>query len=294
MAQIAETCEWVPEKPPRTFLEAVQFFYFIHLVRYLEFSTIGIGVRLDLLLGSFYENDLKAGRINREEALEILQLLWIKFMELGFVYSPMLTSVYGGVASLQALTIGGTDVNGNDITNDLTYLILETGKTMQSIEPSLAMRVHDGTPDELLSEAVDVIRTGVGYPALFNDEALVPLLQKWGAPLEDARNYASSGCVYMDLPAKNMVRRALGYFVLPKCLWWALHRGIDPETGEQWGASTADPSTFRSWEDVFDAYLEQVLFFTQIHSSFFSEYTFKEICVIAITFDLPRRSHLHS
>ncbi len=263
LEQIAETCEWVPENPPRTFLEAVQFFYFIHLVRYLEFSTVGIGVRLDLLLGSFYEDDLKAGRITREEALEVLQLLWIKFMELGFVYSPLLTSVYGGVASLQALTIGGTDAHGKDITNSLTYLILETGKTMQSIEPSLAMRIHDGTPDELLSEAVDVIRTGVGYPALFNDEALVPLLEKWGAPLEDARDYSSTGCVYMDLPAKNMVRRALGYFVLPKCLYWALHQGVHPETGEQWGARTADPSTFERWEDVFEAYLEQVLFFTR-------------------------------
>ncbi|MCP4630882.1 MAG: hypothetical protein GY850_46350 [bacterium] len=263
LAQIAETCGRVPENPPRTFLEAVQFFYFIHLIRYLEFSTIGIGVRLDIILGTFFEDDLKAGRITRAEAAEILQLLWIKFMELGFVYSPLLTSVYGGVASLQALTIGGTDVDGNDITNDLTYLILETGKTMQSIEPSLVMRVHDGTPDKLFSGAVDVIRTGVGYPSLFNDEALVPLLQKWGAPLEDARNYASSGCVYMDLPAKNMVRRALGYMVLPKILWWAFHRGINPETGEQWGAQTADLSTFKSWQDVFDAYLEQVLFFTR-------------------------------
>lgn len=263
LAQIAEVCERVPASPPRNFLEAVQFFYFVHLVRYLEFSTIGIGVRLDVVFRTFYEDDLKAGRITREEALEILQLLWIKLMELGFVYSPLLTSVYGGVASLQALTIGGTDADGNDVTNDLTYLVLETGKTMRSIEPSLAMRIHDGTPDELLSKAVDVIRTGVGYPSLFNDEALVPLLQKWGVPVLDARDYASTGCVYMDLPGKNMVRRAVGYFVLPKCLWWALQRGIDPKTGEQWGARTADPSTLGSWEDVFGAYLEQVLFFTQ-------------------------------
>jgi formate C-acetyltransferase len=166
------------------------------------------------------------------------------------------------VASLQALTIGGTDSEGKDVTNDLTYLVLETAKTMKTIEPSIALRVHNGTPDELLSAATDIIRTGIGYPSLFNDEALVPLLEKWGVPPEDAKGYAVSGCVYMEIPGKNITRRVEGYFVLAKCLWWALHQGVDPKTGEQWGARTPDPATFTSWENIFEAYLEQVKFFT--------------------------------
>lgn len=262
LEEIARTCQWVPANPPRTFLEAVQFFYFIHLVRYLEYSTLGIGIRLDYLLGPYYERDLEEGRVTRDEALEILQLLWVKFLELGLVYSPLVTSVYGGVASLQAVTIGGTDRKGQDVTNGLTYLVLETAKTMRTIEPSIALRVHEGTPEKLLSEATDVIRTGIGYPSLFNDEALIPLLEKWGVPGEDAKGYAVSGCVYMEIPGKNITRRVEGYFVLAKCLWWALHQGVDPKTGEKWGARTPDPATFRSWEDVFDAYLEQVRFFT--------------------------------
>jgi len=259
---VARTCEWVPANPPRTFLEAVQFFYFIHLVRYLEYSTLGIGLRIDYLLGPYYEKDLAEGRITREEALETLQLLWVKFLELGLVYSPLVTSIYGGVASLQAVTIGGTDREGRDVTNDLTYLVLETAETMRSIEPSLALRIHRDTPDELLSRATDVIRLGIGYPSLFNDEALVPLLEKWGVPSKDAKGYAVSGCVYMEIPGKNISRRVVGYFVLPKCLWWAFHRGINPETGEQWGVRTADPADFYSWEDLLSAYLEQVKFFT--------------------------------
>ena len=262
LREIARNCERVPAKPPRTFLEAVQFFYFIHLVRYLEYSTLGIGIRLDYLLGPYYEKDLEEGRITRDEALEVLQLLWVKFLELGLVYSPLVTSVYGGVASLQALTIGGTDGKGRDVTNELTYLVLETANTMKTIEPSIALRVHKGTPDELLSEATDIIRTGIGYPSLFNDEALVPLLEKWGVPPEDAKGYAVSGCVYMEIPGKNITRRVEGYFVFAKCLWWALHQGVDPKTGEQWGARTHDPATFTSWGDVFNAYLEQVKFFT--------------------------------
>jgi pyruvate formate-lyase/glycerol dehydratase family glycyl radical enzyme len=262
LEEIARTCERVPANPPRTFLEAVQFFYFIHLVRYLEYSTLGIGLRVDYLLGPYYEKDLKEGRITEDEALEILQLLWVKFLELGLVYSPLVTSIYGGVASLQAITIGGIDGKGRDVTNGLTYLVLETAKTMRIIEPSIALRVHDGTPDELLSKATDVIRTGIGYPSLFNDEALIPLLEKWGVPKEDARRYAVSGCVYMCIPGKNVTRRVMGYFVLGKCLWWALHQGINPKTGEQWGAKTPDPATFATWEDVLEAYLDQVHFFT--------------------------------
>jgi formate C-acetyltransferase len=262
LQEIHETCSWVPENPPRTFIEAIQFFYFIHLVRYLEYSTLGIGIRIDYLFGPYYEKDVREGKITREEALEILQLLWIKFLELGLVYSPLVTSIYGGVASLQAVTIGGTDGDGRDVTNELTYLVLEAAETMKTIEPSIALRIHDGTPEKLLSKAVDVIRTGIGYPSLFNDNAIIPLLEKWGVPPEDARKYSVSGCVYMCIPGKNITRRVVGYFVLPKCLWWALHQGINPKTGEQWGARTPDPSRFRSWEDVLEAYIEQVKFFT--------------------------------
>jgi len=261
LEEIARACEWVPENPPRTLFEAVQFFYFIHLVRYLEYSTLGIGLRVDYLLGPYYEKDLKEGRITRDEAIEILELLWAKFLELGLVYSPMLTSIYGGVASLQAVTIGGTDREGRDVTNEMTYLVLEAAEKMRTIEPSIALRVHDRTPEELMSKAIDVIKTGLGYPSLFNDEALIPLLEKWGVPLEDAKAYGVSGCVYMCIPGKNIGRRVVGYFVLAKCLWWALRQGVKPDTDEQWGARTTDPATFTSWEHVFEAYLEQVKFF---------------------------------
>ena len=262
LQEIAHTCEWVPANPPRTFIEAIQFFYFIHLVRYLEYSTLGIGVRIDHLFGPFYEKDLKEGRITKEETLGILQLLWIKLNELGLVYSPTVSSVYGGVASLQAVTIGGTDEKGKDVTNELTYLTLEAAKTLKLIEPSIVLRIHEGTPDEVYSKAVDCIKTGIGYPSLFNDEALIPLFERWKVPSADARNYAVTGCVYIEIPGKNMMRRSVGYFVFPKCLWWALHQGVNPKTGEQHGARTPDPATFKSWEDVLDAYAEQVRFFT--------------------------------
>ena len=258
---IAITCEGVPENPPRSLLEALQSFFFIHVIRYIEYSTLGIGVRFDKIFGPYYEKDLQDNKITKGEALELLQLLWVKFHELGLVYSPMLSGIYGGVESLQALTLGGVDENGKDITNEMTYLVLETAETMRTLEPSIALRYHDGTPDRLLSKASEVIRTGIGYPSFFNDKSMIPMLEKWGVPAADARDYAVTGCVYIEIPGKNIARRAHGGLILPKCLWWALHRGKNPKTGEQWGAPTPDPESFKSADDLLNAYLEQVRFF---------------------------------
>jgi formate C-acetyltransferase len=261
LLEIAEACRRVPEHPPRTLAEALQSFFFIHVMRYLEYSTLGIGVRFDKIFGPYLERDLANGTITREKALELLELLWVKFNELGLVYSPLLTAIYGGVASLQAITLGGVDSDGDDVTNEMTYLVLETAHRMRTLEPSIALRYHAGTPDQLLSKTIDVIRTGIGYPSLFNDTSIIPTLKKWDVPDNDARDYAVTGCVYLEIPGKNVARRAYGGMVLPKCLWWALHQGKNPKTGQQWGASTPDPRTFTSADDVLDAYLQQVRFF---------------------------------
>lgn len=261
LEEIARTCSRVPESPPRSFPEALQSFFFIHLVRYIEYSTLGIGVRFDKVFAPFYEKDLEEGHITREEALELLQLLWVKFHDLGLVYSPMLSGIYGGVEALQAVTLGGVDEGGKDVTNPLTFLVLEAAESMRTLEPSIALRYHPGTPEGLLDRVADILGTGIGYPSFFNDAAIIPLLESWGVPLEEARDYAVTGCVYIELPGKNIARRAWGGLILPKCLWWALHRGIDPWTGEQHGAPTPDPRDFTSAEDLLEAYLAQVRFF---------------------------------
>ncbi|MDD5311615.1 MAG: pyruvate formate lyase family protein [Dehalococcoidia bacterium] len=259
---IAATCDRVPENPARTFQEALQSFYFVHCVtRQIEFVSTGIGIRFDLCMGPFYKKDIEAGRITRGDALDLLKRLWIKFEGQGFAYSQTLSGIYGGVQTLSAMNIGGVDRDGNDVTNEMTYLVLDTAKEMMTLQPNITLRIHKGTPTELFNRATDVIATGVGYPSLFNDEALVPLLQRWGSPLEEARDYAMAGCVYIEIPGKNGHRRMAGYFNLAKCLWWALHRGINPKTGEQYGAPTKDPATFKSIEEVMDAFLEQVRFF---------------------------------
>jgi formate C-acetyltransferase len=167
------------------------------------------------------------------------------------------------VASLQAITLGGLDDNGNDVTNEMTYLVLECAEMMRSPEPTIVMRYHDGTPRELLSKAVDVVKTGIGYPSFFNDKAILPLLAHWEVPVKDANDYAVSGCVYLEIPGKNIARRAYGGLILPLALWYAMNQGKSQWSDQQVGAATPDPLTFKSIDDLTDAYAAQVEFFAK-------------------------------
>ncbi len=257
---IASICARVPEYPPNTLQEALQSFFILHLVRNMEYATLGIGVRFDKVFGPYLEQDLKEGRITREQVLTLLQLLWVKFHELGLIYSPTLSSIYGGVASLQAITLGGINEYGNDVTNEMTHLVLETGRLMQTPEPTIALRYHDGIPSDVLSKAVDVIKTGIGYPSFLNDKAMLPLLDFWQVPAEHAYDYAVSGCVYVELPGKNISHRAIGGISLPNALMLALKQGRCSITNELVGKLTPDPLSFQSIDELVEAYLEQVRF----------------------------------
>ena len=264
LAEIAKACDWVPANPPRTLREVIQFFWFIHVITHqIEFIAIGIGARLDMLFNPYYMKDKKEGKITRGEALELLKDLWANFEGCSQMYTPLISGVYGGGHLLQSMVIGGVDSEGKDVTNDMSYLILEAAESIRTLQGSICLRYHDGTPKDFLLKAIDVIRTGIGYPALFNDKSMIPRILSWGFSLEEARNYVIYGCVYLQIPGANSMHTGGGYIVLPKCLWWALHQGIDPKTGEQRGTPTPDPATFESIEDVMNAYLEQIRFFTK-------------------------------
>ena len=259
---IAQVCEWVPANPPRTLREAMQFFWLVHvIIHQIEFIAIGIGARLDVLFNPFYVRDIEAGRITREEALDLMKDLYINFEGCSQMYSPTMSGVYGGGHLLQSLVIGGVDREGNDVTNEMSYIILDAAKEVQTLQGSICLRYHENTPKDLMLKAIEVIRTGVGYPALFNDKSMIPLVQNWGFTLEEARDYVIFGCVYLHIPGLNAMHQGGGYLVVPKCVLWALHQGKNHKTGEQWGAATPDPNEFKSISDLMDAYAEQVRFF---------------------------------
>jgi len=260
---LAEICDWVPENPARTFHEAMQCFLLIHLITgFIELPSVGCGVRLDKVMYPYYKEDMEEGRLTREEALNLVESVWIKFEEMGFIHPPRLFGSAGGGLAWQNVTLGGVDEEGNDITNDLSYMILDATRELHSVQPPLCLRYSDRMPRDLVLRAIDTQRTGVAQPALFNDRMMIPYLTEKGIPLEDARDYAISNCMSWTIPGKSMVyRQGMGMFSFTNCLMLALNQGVDWLSGQQVGYPTPDPLTYKSIDEIIDATFQQYVFF---------------------------------
>ncbi len=265
LEQITESCNWVSENPPRTFYEALQLWYFVFLInRVIDLPTAGMGDRFDYIFYPFYKRDREQGRITSAEALELFEHVWIKLTELPDL-APLIAAS-PSKASLRCVTIGGQDSLGRDITNELTYLVMDSVKPLKLIEPMICVRLHRNTPDEFLYRLADALREDAGHYGIFNDEFAIPYLMSRQIPTEDARNWAvedSLRLVVAGKPMSHRVTSGMG-FALPKCLEYALNQGRDYKFfgGRQVGAATKDPLNFNSIDDVVQAYLEQVRFFT--------------------------------
>mgnify|MGYP001052504546 CR=1 FL=1 len=272
LEELGEICDWVPGNPPHTFHEALQCYWFINLVtRILDLQSSGNGERLDQIFYPFYKRDKEEGRITREEAEELMEHLILKANEEGGLIPPGF-GWSGGVTITRVSTIGGQTHDGEDATNEVTYIILDAKNAIGLVQPaSIAVRLHRRTPEALLRKVAESLRLRSGAYSFFNDEEMIPYLLNFGIPLRDARDYSTDGCMRWMLPGKAMAHRALGgTMVLPKCLEYALYQGVDKFTGKQIGAKTPNPSTFTSIEDVIQAYLEQLRFFTEKHVAIYN------------------------
>ena len=258
--KIAEICDWVPGNPPRTLHEALQCYYFILLLtKVIDLQAPGTGDRFDQIIYPFYRRDKEEGRITREEAQELVEFLFLKQNEFGDLVPPLMEAL-----TLRVSTIGGVTPKGDDATNEMTYIAMDAKDAMGLAQPALAVRIHNKTPKAFMYRIVESLRTNAGVYSFFNDNFYMQHLTSLGLPIEDARNYAIEGCMRWIIPGKAMGMRALGgNFALPKCLEYALNQGIDKFSGKQWGFPTADPRTFTSIEDLIEAYLTQVKFFTE-------------------------------
>jgi len=265
LEQIAEVCDWVPESPARNLHEAIQCYFFLVLItRVIDLQTSGLGERIDQILYPFYKKDKEEGRITREEAQELLEYVRLKMNEFGELVPPTAGGGGGFVVTTRVTTVGGQTPQGDDATNEMTYIVIDAAKTIKLTQPSIAIRLHKNTPPELLYAVTDALRQAPGVFSLINDEMMIPHLLDLGIPLEDARNHSIEGCMRWIIPGKPMSFRALGgMFALPRCLELALYQGVDKFSGKQIGARTPDPLTFTSIDDLIEAYFAQVRFFVE-------------------------------
>jgi pyruvate formate-lyase/glycerol dehydratase family glycyl radical enzyme len=255
---IARANRNVPANPPRTFHEAMQAFWY-HWI--MIGSGTAAGGRFDQYMYPYYAADLEAGVIDREGALELLECLRVKVMELyGIGGGKSQRAKWSGQARWNNWVIGGVTPDGRDATNDLTYLILEAAKETQLPHHTITLRVHDQTPEELLMAAMDVVKTGIGMPALVGDRSYLAYLEGNGVPLETARDYALAGCLDAALPGGSRTN-ATGMFVVPLVLELALNNGVYRRSGEQLGPQTGDADDFASFDDVLRAFKTQLAHF---------------------------------
>jgi formate C-acetyltransferase len=258
LRRIAAACERVPARPARTFWEALQSFWFIQLIPQIEANGFSITPgRFDQYMYPYYRADMEAGRLSQDEAQELLECLWIKFSELARVDDRGMAEISAGYASGQNLCIGGKTGSGGDATNALSFMCLAANEHLQLPQPNFTLRLHRGTPQELLDAAVRVIARGNGMPQVLDDEIIIPALLNQGIPLREARDYIPVGCD--EITVLGMWGRCNGGYVnLAKALELALNDGRCRLSGEPIGPPTGSAEGFSTFPDLLEAVLRQV------------------------------------
>ncbi len=254
---IAENCRRVPEKPAENFWQAVQSFWFIQQVLQIESSGHSISPgRFDQYMYPFYSKDINSGRIDREGAQELLDCLWIKLNDINKCRDAASAKGFAGYSLFQNLIVGGQDSEGKDVTNDLSSMCIEASLHTHLPMPSLSIRVWNGTPHKIMVKAVELTRTGIGLPAYYNDEVIIPALMSRGIPLEDARNYNIIGCVEPQVPGKTDGWHDAAFFNMLRPLELTFSNGW--EDGELVTLETGDVRNFTSFDQLYDAYKKQM------------------------------------
>jgi formate C-acetyltransferase len=263
---LAGICDRVPENAPKTFWEALQYYWFVHLGVITELNTwdsFNPG-RLDQHLYPFYKRDIESGLLDKDGARTLLQAFWIKFNN-----QPAPPKV--GVTSKESNTytdfclinVGGLNEKGEDAVNELTYLILDVIEEMRLLQPSSMVQISRKNPDQLVRRALDIIKTGYGQPSLFNTDAIIQEMLRQGKSIIDARNGGASGCVETGAFGKESYILT-GYFNLTKILEITLNNGVDPKTSKQIGIQIGDPISFQTFEELIEAYKKQINFFADV------------------------------
>ncbi|MBY8980276.1 MAG: glycyl radical protein [Candidatus Lokiarchaeota archaeon] len=266
LEKIAEVCLNVPAHAPRTFWEALQHYWFIHLGVITEYNTwdaFNPG-RLDQHLYPFYKKDLSDGNLTKESAIELLQAFWIKFNNQPAPPKVGVTAEESGTyTDFCNINLGGLKEDGSDGVNELSYILLDVIEEMRILQPSSNIQISKKTPDDFIKRALKIIKTGFGQPSVFNADAIVQELTRQGKSLVDARNGGASGCVETGAFGKEAYILT-GYFNLVKIFEITLHNGIDYLTGKQVGLKTGEPISFRTFDELLDAYTKQIKHFVDI------------------------------
>jgi len=263
LKELAEICRSLSERPADSFHEALQSLWFLMCILQMESNASSFSPgRFDEFMWLYYSRDIESGKLSRQEALEMIECLWLKFNQIVYMRNAGSAKYFAGFPIGFNIAVGGVDAEGNDFVNDLSFLCLKAQEHLGLPQPNLSVRLHEHTGDPLLKQAVRVVARGSGMPQFFNDKAVIPALENLGVSEKDARDYAIVGCVELTTQGNNLGWSDSAMFNLNKILELALNGGRDLITGEQLAEDYGDLTKYESYEDleaVFRKYLDEYM-----------------------------------
>lgn len=254
---IAANCRRVPAKGAESFYEACQSFWFVQQLLQIESSGHSISPgRFDQYMYPYYEKDRKNGKLTKEFAQELIDCIWLKLNDLNKCRDCVSAEGFAGYSLFQNLIAGGQNADGVDVTNDLSFMTIQASMHVQLPQPSFSVRVWNGSPHEFLIKAAELTRTGVGLPAYYNDEVIIPALINRGLTMADAREYNIIGCVEPQKAGKTEGWHDAAFFNMCRPLELVFSQGKD--RGTQIGVATKPVEEMTCFEEFYDAYKEQM------------------------------------
>lgn len=257
LLQIEQNCMNVPEHGATNFWEACQTFWFIQCMLQIESSGHSISPgRFDQYMYPYFKDD---SSITKEFAQELVDSCWIKLNDVNKTRDEVSAQAFAGYAVFQNLCVGGQTSDGLDATNEMSYMCIEATAHCRLPQPSFSIRVWQDTPEEFLFRASELVRLGLGVPAMYNDEVIIPALQNRGVSLEDARDYCIIGCVEPQAPHKTDGWHDAAFFNVAKVMEITLNNGRIGQT--QFGPMTGEMTDYKGVEDFFEAFQKQMSYF---------------------------------
>ncbi len=262
LEEVSRICLKLASQPAETFHEAVQSLWFLFVILHMESNASSFSPgRADQYLYPYFRKDMDSGKLDAAAALEIVEAVWIKFNQIVYMRNAHSAEFFAGFPIGFNIAMGGKDEAGRDCVNALSYFFLKAQEHLALPQPNLSARLHAGSPERFVRECAKVIGRGGGMPQIFNDESVIPALERQGIAHGDAANYAVVGCVELTTHGNNLGWSDAAMFNLVKALELALNDGVCLLSGERIGPAAGTLAGFASFADVERAFRTQIDYF---------------------------------
>ena len=264
LLKIAEVNAYVPAHKPRTYWEAIQSVWTIESLLVVEENQTGMSIgRVDQYMYPYYKADIESGRMNDFQAFELSGCMLIKMSEMMWITSEGGSKFFAGYQPFVNMCVGGVTRSGHDATNELTYLLMDAVRHVKIYQPSLACRIHNKSPKQYLKKIVDVVRSGMGFPACHFDDAHIKMMLAKGVSIEDARDYCLMGCVEPQKSGRLYQWTSTAYTQWPICIELVLNKGVPLWYGKQVCPDMGDINSFKTYEEFEAAVKEEIKYITK-------------------------------